>query len=110
MTNSYSNYRPERPTPRWQDRTPVIGILLGLIGVIFVAKLFYIQIIKHETYKTAAIAEQLKKFSIPAERGTISVLSGEQEIPIVLNETRYLLYADPSSSKNLRKRPKNFNH
>ena len=74
-------------------------ILLGLIGVIFVAKLFYIQIIKHETYKTAAIAEQLKKFSIPAERGTISVLSGEQEIPIVLNETRYLLYADPSFIK-----------
>ena len=95
MINTYSRYGLKNKPLRWKDRTPLIGVLLAVVGVIFVGRLFYIQIIKHDDYKAAAIAEQLKKFSIPAERGTISLLDGEKELPIVLNETRYLIYADP---------------
>lgn len=65
------------------------------VGLLFVGRLFYLQIIKHDAYKSAALAEQFKKFSIPAERGTISLSDGDKSIPVVLNETRYLLYADP---------------
>lgn len=32
---------------------------------------------------------------IPAERGVIEAFDGKQTVPIVLNETRYTLFADP---------------
>lgn len=99
MINTYSKYSAEKAPTRFRDRTPILGILLGIAGVIIVGRLFYIQVIMHETYKSAAVAEQLKKLVIPAERGTISVLSGDKGMPIVLNETKYLLFADPSFIK-----------
>lgn len=93
-----NRYRPQRPALNsvFRDRTPFLMAFLVLAGIVFVGRLFQLQIIKHDQYKAAATSEQLKKFSIPAERGTISVLDGERSLPVVLNETRYLLYADPS--------------
>ena len=98
-------YRPQRTLDeqrnfRWHDRTPLLAVFLGIIGVIFIGRLFYLQVVKHDSYKNAAIAEQFKKFSIPAERGTISILSGDKSVPLVLNESKYLLYADPSFIKD----------
>lgn len=103
MINTYSKYSSEKSIRRWRDRTPIIGIFLGLAGVVIIGKLFYIQVIQHEAYKNAATAEQLRKLTIPAERGTISMLSGDKEIPIVLNETKYLIFADPSFIKDPKK-------
>lgn len=70
------------------------GVLL-LILTIFIFRLFYLQILKHDYYKTAALANQLKQYEIPAVRGAIYAQSGDQVLPIVLNETRFTLYADP---------------
>lgn len=80
---------------RWRDRTPLFAVVLLLVGALFVGRLFYLQIIKHDVYKAAATAEQYKKFSIPASRGSISLLDGDTPVPIVLNEDKYLVYADP---------------
>lgn len=66
-----------------------------LILAVFVVRLFYIQIIQHEHYKQAALSDQLKEYSIPAERGTIMAHDGSSIIPIVLNEEVYTLFADP---------------
>jgi len=100
MINTYSKYGADKSTTRLKDRTPIIGILLVLAGALIVGRLFYIQVIKHETYKSAAVAEQLKKLIIPAERGSISILDGEKVLPAVLNETKYLIFADPSFVRN----------
>lgn len=69
--------------------------LLILILAIFVLRLFYIQIIKHDHYRAAALEGQLKEYSIPAERGIIEAHSGDSVVPIVLNEEVYTLFADP---------------
>ena len=83
-----------------RDNSTWLYIFLLIIGAVLVSRLFYLQIIKHESYKKAAVAEQLKKFSIPAERGKISIRDGDSVIPIVLNESKYLVYADPAFIKD----------
>jgi cell division protein FtsI/penicillin-binding protein 2 len=70
------------------------GALLFIIAI-FVARLFYLQIIRHEHYRQAALTGQLKQYSINAERGVIEAYEGTKTVPIVLNQKLYTLYADP---------------
>lgn len=58
-------------------------------------RLFYVQVLKHDYYKQAALQAQLKEYEIPAERGVIEAYDGDNVVPIVLNETVYTLFADP---------------
>lgn len=75
------------------------ALLMCILGVFFV-RLFYLQVIKHDYYKKAALASQLKEYEIPAERGIIEAHDGSNVIPIVLNETLYTLFADPKFIKD----------
>jgi cell division protein FtsI/penicillin-binding protein 2 len=70
------------------------GALLLVVGI-FGMRLFYVQIIHYNYYKTAALSDQLKQYEIPATRGTIEAHDGSTVLPIVLNEQLYILYADP---------------
>lgn len=72
----------------------VYGLLL-LVLSIFIVRLFYVQVIKHDDYKRSALMGQLKEYEIPAERGVIEAHDGENVVPIVLNEEVYTLFADP---------------
>lgn len=67
-----------------------------LVGAIFIARLFYLQVIKFDHYKSIARAEQFKQLEIEPERGSISI-SDSDNSPVVLaiNESRYLIFADP---------------
>lgn len=73
--------------------------LLLLVVAIFIGRLFYLQIVRHDYYHAQALADQLKEYKIAAPRGTISAHDGNSTVPIVLNETRYTLYADPVFAK-----------
>jgi len=78
--------------------------LIMLIMVIFVVRLFYLQIIQHDFYKKTALLGQLKEYEIKPARGIISAYDGDNILPIVLNETRYTLFGDPkfiTNSKNV---------
>lgn len=75
------------------------GFLLIIVAV-FGVRLFYIQIIRYNHYKTAALSDQLKQYEIPAGRGAIKARNGDQIVPIVLNQKLYTLYADPVYIKN----------
>ena len=82
---------------------PRLRILYGLLLVVFViflVRLFYLQIIKHDYYKKVAIAGQFKEYKIPAERGVILARDGENEVPIVLNEDVFTVFADPKYIKD----------
>ncbi len=70
------------------------GVLLFIL-TIFAARLFYLQIIRHDYYRAQALADQLKEYVVPAERGVISAREGKSVVPLVLNEKLYTLYADP---------------
>src|SRR5579871_5364790 len=74
------------------------GVLL-LIFVIFIARLFYLQIIRHDHYEQAALNDQLHQYTIAAERGIIYAHQGGSVIPLVLNQKLYTLYADPTFIK-----------
>ena len=62
---------------------------------IFLVRLFYLQVIRHDYYKTSALTGQFKEYEVPAKRGVIEAQNGNETIPIVLNEIKYTLFADP---------------
>ncbi len=74
-------------------------VFVALIMGIFWVRLFYLQVIKHDYYRKAALSDQLKEYQIPAMRGLIEAHSGDGLVPIVLNQKLYTLFADPQLVK-----------
>ena len=66
------------------------------IMAIFIVRLFYLQVIRHDYYVAQADAAQIKSLTIKAHRGEIYAMDGDTPTPIVLNETVYTVFADPS--------------
>lgn len=73
---------------------------IAVIFAVFAVRSFYLQIIRYDYYKKAAMSDQLKEYVIPAARGVISAHEGGTVVPLVLNQKLYTLYADPSLVKN----------
>ncbi len=93
----------EQSAPQPSSFTARIRIwyaVLLFIMAVFLLRLFYLQVIKHDYYSKAALAGQLKQYEIPAVRGIISAHDGSATLPIVLNETLYTLFADPKFIKD----------
>src|SRR3990167_1467072 len=89
--------RPTKPV-RSHNLNHRIKLMYGLVITvlaIFTVRLFYLQVIRHEYYRTEALAKQLKQYEIQPERGAISAHDGTQTVPLVLNETYYTIYVDP---------------
>lgn len=77
------------------SRTRILAIVILVIMAVFVVRLFYLQIIQHDYYVGLANEEQLKQRVIPAKRGEIYALDGNDPVKLVLNETVYTVFADP---------------
>lgn len=91
--------------PHKQFLSPITRIrvwyaLLLVITAVFLVRLFYLQVIKYNYYQTTALKGQLKEYEIPAKRGIIEAHSGNEIVPLVLNETKYTLFADPKYIKD----------
>lgn len=80
-------------------RLQVFYAALIVVFSIFVVRLFYLQVIRHEHFRTEARQTQLKQYEIPAARGIIRAYDGGRTVPLVLNQTLYTIYADPSLVK-----------
>lgn len=91
--------QPQKPTNRLA-RIRVWYAALLLIAAIFVVRLFYLQVIRHNYYNQAAMRSQLKQYEIDPERGVIYAHNGDDKTPIVLNQTLYTVYADPKFIKD----------
>jgi cell division protein FtsI/penicillin-binding protein 2 len=92
-------------TPSGPFLTPLRRINLWYVAILLVLgtfgiRLFYLQVIRHDYYKKTALSGQLKQYEIPAERGLIEAHDGDGVVPIVLNEKRYTLFADPKYIKD----------
>lgn len=81
-------------------RTRFWYALIVVACAIFVIRLFYLQVIKYDFYRKTALAGQFKEYEVPAERGRIKAHDGNNVVPIVLNEKKYTLFADPKYIKN----------
>jgi len=98
---------PNRPQERRQTNASAnhrlyiwYGVLI-LIGVCIIFRLFYLQVIRHDYYRKQALSDQLKEYSIAADRGIISASDSGAEVPVVLNEKLFTLYADPTLVKKV---------
>ncbi len=63
---------------------------------IFVLRLFWLQVIKHEEYVSIAKDSQQRSFVIPAPRGEIYMMDNGVPVPVVLNQAAYTVIADPA--------------
>lgn len=82
------------------QRVRIIYTLLLVVAGLFVVRLFYLQVIRYDYYKKAALSDQLKEYTVPATRGIISAHLGDKVVPLVLNQKLYTLYADPTLIKD----------
>lgn len=82
-------------------RLKIFYYVIVAVIVVFIIRLFYLQILRGSYYEQQALASQLKQFEIPAERGSIYAFDGEEVVPLVLNETRYRIVADPQLIKDV---------
>ena len=77
------------------SRERLLAILVIAIMAVFVARLFYLQIIQHDYYVRQANKEQVKQLVIPARRGEIYALDAGKPVKVVLNEAVYIVFVDP---------------
>ena len=69
---------------------------LGLVGLVVGLRLIDLQIIQYSHYQALATNEHQRKYEVPADRGQIYLLDGDTKVPLALDESLKLLYADPS--------------
>jgi cell division protein FtsI/penicillin-binding protein 2 len=81
-------------------RINIFYLLLAGVVALFGLRLFYLQILRHDYYENQALSSQLKQYEIPADRGAIYAYDGDEIVPLVLNETRYRIVADPEIIKD----------
>ena len=79
-----------------RSRTKGIAIVMCIIMALFVVRLFYIQVIQHQRYVAQADSEQMRQFVLHAQRGEIYMMDGEAPTKMVINETVYTVWADPT--------------
>ena len=72
----------------------LLWVLLAII-LVFILRLFYLQVIRHDQYVALASNEQLKSLEIPAKRGMIYAMDGDTPVPLVMNRAVYTVFADP---------------
>lgn len=77
------------------SRPRILAIMVLIIMAVFIVRLFYLQVIRHDYYVGLANAEQMKQLVIPAARGEIYAMDGGLPVKMVLNETVYTVFADP---------------
>ena len=84
------------------QRRRVDFLTIGLIifALILVSRLFYLQVVRHGHYFAKASNEHTRKYEIPASRGEIFVKDGTGNVPLALNQTLRLVYADPRLVKD----------
>ncbi len=97
--NTYSHTATQSHRRKLTRATSLQFLIFG-IGIVLVARLFYLQVVRHSHYNALAIAEHQKKFVIPAERGSLYFRDSDEIVPAVLNTTVYTLYADPKEVKH----------
>lgn len=78
-----------------RTRTYWLAVITIVIMAIFVLRLFYLQVIRHDFYASIASSEQMKQWVLPSERGEIYAMNGDEPVKLVLNETIYTVWADP---------------
>ena len=83
-----------------KTKVQIVYTVVVAIFVLIFLRLFYLQVIRYDYYKKQAVSGQLKQYEIPAERGIIEAHDGDKVVPIVLNQSKFVIFADPKYIKD----------
>lgn len=95
--------KPKRQASITDNRIAILGVAMIIGGVLVSAKLFYMQVIQHSEYASAASARQQISKKLLPDRGTIYIREQNELYPLVLDRDYYLLYAEPKNVKDVSK-------
>lgn len=87
-------------TKRQLIRITWLNLVMVFFGAIVGWRLFQLQIVSHKHYVALASQSQNRRYEVPAKRGQIYLLDGENKVPLALNQNLKLLYADPTKVKD----------
>src|SRR3989344_4591890 len=73
-------------------RATTVFCLIGVWFILILGRLFYWQVISYGKLATEAESQHYYKLTLPATRGEIL---SQDTTPLVLNQTAYLVYAEP---------------
>lgn len=82
------------------SRAKTIAIVTLAVMALFVARLFWIQVVQHERYVAQADSEQIKQMTLYPSRGEIYLMDGDTPRKAVMNERVYTVWADPTQVKD----------
>lgn len=82
------------------SRSKILAIIVFITMAVFVLRLFFLQIIQYGYYTNLADQGQIKRLTIPAKRGLIYALDGDNPVPLVMNQTVYTVFADPKITED----------
>lgn len=76
------------------------ALMIILFGV-FALRLFYLQVIRYDHFKQAALSDQVHEYEVVPARGAIYASTSEGgSVPLVVNQRLFTLYADPTVVKD----------
>ena len=81
---------------RANKRIRLLAAVCIILMAVFVIRLFYLQVIRHDYYVTQALQEQEKRLIVPATRGEIYMMDNKTPVKAVLNQTVYTMFVDPT--------------
>ena len=86
-------------------RSRILWWAVILLVVVFLLRLFYVQVVQYGYYTEVAKESQVTKLTVFPERGKIYASDGvgQEIVPLVLNETVYTVFADPHEIKDASK-------
>lgn len=69
---------------------------LVAMALVFLARLFFVQIVEHGKYVSEANQMRIKQYELLAKRGTVYFMDGDKVTPAIMNERTWTIFVDPS--------------
>lgn len=91
------NWQNSGPNP--VQRARLWYALIVIVFTVFAVRLFYLEIIHYDHYKSLALSDQVREYDVLPERGVISAQFNGGTVPVVVNQKLYTVFADPSIIK-----------
>lgn len=80
------------------SRARILSLLFICGGIFLIAKLYLLQVARHEMYRDLADRQYVKKSNVPEDRGSIYfTLKDGTAVPAATMKTYYTLYINPKS-------------
>ena len=76
-------------------RSKALRIILVAAVALVLVRLFVIQIFEHDAWVKRAEQEHVVQYTVPAERGEIYMMDGDEPTVVVMNEAVWMIIIDP---------------